>query len=195
MCQRCGTRPKKPGPGQRYCPECREFLDKDVMGRASARERIAYAARSEKPKRHFAKDAPAGTKWCPGCQQYLVIKSFGTRGKGKLAANCRDCDKDKQWIRHVQRKYGITAEQYGQLLSSQGGACAVCGTRPKRKRLAVDHDHQTGYVRGLLCTSCNHRVIGGAKEDASILRAAADYLDRPPAFNIIGEVKPDGQEG
>jgi hypothetical protein len=70
-------------------------------------------------------------------------------------------------------------------LASQGGVCATC-RRPetardnrygKRRRLSVDHNHQTGKVRGLLCTRCNH-AIGLALERRDILLAMVAYLDR-----------------
>lgn len=60
------------------------------------------------------------------------------------------------------RKYGIspdfTEAHYQELATKQGGTCAMCGAPPKRKRLAVDHDHCTGRVRGLLCGPCNTTI-------------------------------------
>lgn len=81
------------------------------------------------------------------------------------------------------RRYGITETEFEQLLVTQNGVCAVCGsppvpgTGPATKRLHVDHNHQTGKIRGLLCNSCN-RGIGYFKDDSALLRAAADYIDR-----------------
>ena len=79
-------------------------------------------------------------------------------------------------------KYGLSREAFELLLTSQGGVCAICGgthtgTRYAGKRLCVDHDHVTGAIRGLLCHTCN-RVMGLLGDNASRLRAAADYLDR-----------------
>lgn len=57
------------------------------------------------------------------------------------------------------KRYGITQEEYVQMLLDQEGVCAICGCPPKEEKvLAVDHDHITGKVRGLLCTRCNLRV-------------------------------------
>jgi hypothetical protein len=63
------------------------------------------------------------------------------------------------------------------LLEEQGGKCAVCGklNNEGRRRLAVDHDHKTGKVRGLLCGNCN-TALGLVKEDPEILSLLADYL-------------------
>jgi hypothetical protein len=88
----------------------------------------------------------------------------------------------------LRRQYGITAAQYEEILAYQGGVCATCGKPPKEgKNLNVDHDHKTGLVRGLLCWSCNRRLIADHR-DSNLLRRGADYLDVPPAVGAIGPV-------
>jgi hypothetical protein len=58
--------------------------------------------------------------------------------------------------RRLERAYGLTHIDYVVMLNEQDGGCAICHTPPQRgQHLAVDHDHKTGYVRGLLCTRCN----------------------------------------
>lgn len=57
--------------------------------------------------------------------------------------------------RHHVQKYGITQEDYDRMLAKQNGVCAICGGVGKRANLDIDHDHDTGYVRGLLCNKCN----------------------------------------
>lgn len=62
------------------------------------------------------------------------------------------------------------------MLLKQDGHCAVCPSIPKKRRLAVDHNHKTGKIRGLLCYRCNYSI--GYLRDSSILaRRIADYLD------------------
>lgn len=92
---------------------------------------------------------------------------------------------------HLKRTYGITLEQYELLLLHQGGVCAVCGKSPRAgTNLTVDHEHGTGvagsggFIRGLLCHYCNLRIVGKHK-NADLLRAAADYLDNPPAQEVL----------
>ena len=82
-----------------------------------------------------------------------------------------------------QRKFGVTRKQYGDLLLTQDGNCAIC-RKPETatrnglvKALAVDHDHATGIVRGLLCSECN-TMLGKAKDDRNVLLAAVKYLDK-----------------
>lgn len=85
---------------------------------------------------------------------------------------------DKARASHLMRTYGITLEQYDELLERQMFQCPVC-LRHKDEfptRLAVDHNHITGEVRGLLCNYCNHRLVGRHR-DAAILRRIADYLE------------------
>ena len=86
--------------------------------------------------------------------------------------------------KYLQRTYGITQEQYDQLLKYQGGSCFICDKEPKPgKNLQVDHDHKTGEVRGLLCWSCNHRFIG-RERDPNRFDMGAWYLRRPPAQDL-----------
>ncbi len=73
------------------------------------------------------------------------------------------------------RALGVTDADYERLLSEQGGTCALCPTKPKTRRLHVDHDHATGKVRGLLCYRCNRALPAGL--DAAWHRRAAIYLE------------------
>lgn len=80
----------------------------------------------------------------------------------------------------IRRRYGI---DYGKWLAAQNGVCAICskpetsrGSQGALKRLAVDHNHETGEVRGLLCNNCN-RAIGFFADDSALVRRAADYLE------------------
>ena len=76
----------------------------------------------------------------------------------------------------------MTVEEFQALHDAQGGVCAICGQPPSVvirgesiARLSVDHDHVTGRIRGLLCTSCN-RLLGLARDDPDRLAAAIEYL-------------------
>jgi len=77
------------------------------------------------------------------------------------------------------KKYGITQGQFLQMYQYKEGGCHICGRKPKPgKKLYIDHDHKTCIVRGLLCFTCNYRLLGrGSLGKASVHRAAADYLD------------------
>lgn len=82
-----------------------------------------------------------------------------------------------------KRQFGITPEHYDAMFEAQGGVCAICGEpetlvdpRKGPRRLAVDHDHETGRVRGLLCGNCNNG-LGRFKDSPILLAAALAYLD------------------
>lgn len=77
---------------------------------------------------------------------------------------------------HLRRRFGITPKQYTAMFKAQEGACAICDRPPtRRQRLSVDHDHETGKVRGLLCQGCN-MALGLFGDNAAWLRAAISYL-------------------
>lgn len=76
----------------------------------------------------------------------------------------------------LEYRYGISLEAYMAQAEKQGGRCAICQQTPK-DRLCVDHDHDTGEMRGLLCRHCNSG-LGHFKDDPSLLRVALNYLER-----------------
>ena len=79
---------------------------------------------------------------------------------------------------YYRRTYGLTADEIDAMLAAQGGACAICHAVPKRlASMHLDHDHEAGHLRGLLCLSCN-QGIGKFRDSPALLRAAADYLER-----------------
>jgi len=82
---------------------------------------------------------------------------------------------------HLKRKYGLTLEAFDELLASQGGGCAICGTTDADN---VDHDHTSGRVRGILCFNCNI-TIGQAQDDEDRLASAMAYLARD---DLLAEV-------
>lgn len=90
--------------------------------------------------------------------------------------------KDAQRHYGLKRYYGLTGEEYGQMVADQKGVCAICEkpetamANGKMKPLSVDHNHTTGKLRGLLCDRCNH-MLGHARENRDVLLSAIKYLD------------------
>lgn len=120
--------------------------------------------------------APAETSWCAGCQSFRDLVDFG-----KGSTRCRACASAKAHATMIEKTYGLAATGYDELLERQGGRCAICRSKPKSKRLAVDHDHATGAVRGLLCSRCNHDLLGSAWDSLALATALWHYLNTPPA--------------
>lgn len=105
--------------------------------------------------------------WCKPCW-YVLTKS-------KLSGESREKYLRMRRNGHLVRKYGITADEYDERLARQGGGCKICGRSLERIRLAVDHDHKTGKVRGILCENCN-RGLGMFKDSPELLQNAIQYL-------------------
>ena len=119
-----------------------------------------------------------------------------TNSRDGFQSVCKACDRirrkkqyhEKPELSHksmIARKYGITIDQYDSIWSAQGCKCAICGAEKNYRtikgkktetRMAVDHCHTTGNIRGLLCYTCNVG-IGMLQDDTNILKAAINYLD------------------
>mgnify|MGYP006145022585 CR=1 FL=1 len=129
---------------------------------------------------------PEGERWCAGCQSFVPL--FYTTG-----SRCKACASAAAHEQRIEKVYGIDGETYKALLKLQRGVCYICHRAPKTKRLAVDHDHETGRVRGLLCPDnergCNMAVLGGlstAKDGAlAAARRAVEYLEDPPYDRLM----------
>ena len=97
----------------------------------------------------------------------------------------RDKNRSEKWLRdkidyQLRKTYGITLDEYDEMLEQQGGVCRLCGSDTPSKRTGrffVDHCHDTGKVRGLLCMRCNS-AIGFLNDDPELLRKAIEYLEQ-----------------
>lgn len=93
--------------------------------------------------------------------------------------------REQRWL----QVYNISADDYWAIWEYQGGCCYIC-QRAKglgRRRLSVDHCHETGVVRGLLCQPCNRDVLGHSRDEVEFFERCIEYLTNPPAVDIIGE--------
>ncbi len=97
--------------------------------------------------------------------------------RAKNPEKTKEINRRAKW-RRLLRRFGITEEAYADILASQDGVCAVCHGVPlgKKRYLCIDHDHETGAMRGLLCDNCN-RGLGLLKDDRETLGRALAYLD------------------
>lgn len=102
----------------------------------------------------------------------------GTRPFRKGRKTCLVCAEAnrKARRRYGINKYGLSEDAFRQLSREQGGVCAICHNVQRDARLAIDHDHNTNVVRGLLCTACNVG-LGNFKESMLILESAIVYLN------------------
>ena len=130
---------------------------------------------------------------CRKCGVEKDLEEFyksGRKGRPEERhTECKECAKARVKANHcptraraddLRRHYGITLEDYDSMYETQNGQCAICGTTEpggRWNRFAVDHDHETGVVRGLLCNNCN-TALGLFQDSFSILHLAANYLDK-----------------
>jgi hypothetical protein len=132
------------------------------------------------------------TRTCSRCEVEKQIEEFypDPRYVGGRMRICKECmriasadyrqrNPDYSRRKSLKSECGITLEQYDEMLKAQGGVCAICKKSERTKTnkgevraLAVDHDHETGHVRGLLCGRCN-RALGTVE---SFFPLARDYL-------------------
>lgn len=133
---------------------------------------------------------PRPLKSCKDCGSTTrALKAPGPRCATCLRA-LKKAQKRAAHGRWILKTYGLTLEQYEALYEAQGGVCYICQRATgKVRRLAVDHDHNSGYVRGLLCKPCNS-VLAHARDDGEFFERAFEYLREPPAHALIGLVKP-----
>ena len=125
----------------------------------------------EQPLENFYKNARYAlgvTSYCKAC-----MKAYG---QDRDAGPYREQRAVVRRRAVLKREYGMTIADYDALLVQQDGRCAICGVQPTLKRLAVDHDHATGRIRGLLCDNCN-QALGKLKDDPELLRTAIRYLE------------------
>jgi hypothetical protein len=153
---------------EKRCPKCAQWLNVRCFSRNK-------------------RQADGLQSYCKPCiDSYRTERGYKLSSEAMSRKRQRDRDAykespDKWWEQNLIRKYGITAEQYAEMLEGQQGLCAICLRPPGKKRLHVDHCHSSGRVRGLLCDDCN-LGIGKLGDDAARVTSAAAYLQHGPGF-------------
>ena len=137
----------------------------------------SIVVRTERPNKWFVK--------CKSCGKEHEQSSREIQ-KNNRSMSCENY-KPHNWTgiekedSFVRRKYGITLEQYYELLKIQNNGCAICGKteEPDGRRLAIDHCHLSGDVRGVLCNNCNNG-LGSFGDSIDGMLKAIEYLKNPP---------------
>ena len=141
-------------------------------------------------------------KTCTSCNIEKPSSDFSQRGvrldgKPKLVSWCKKCsskirkkryDPKKKRERDLKKLFGITLDQYDNMLEEQKHMCAICNTTDTNfsngKHFHVDHDHNTGKVRGLLCGKCNV-ALGLVGDNISTLQSMITYLSGWPFITYV----------
>lgn len=125
----------------------------------------------------------------PGVEYRPKVNRPANHPGPRCATHARDRASEVKARLHgnrVEKIYGITAEEYWRIYEFQDGKCYICHRATgATKRLAVDHDHKTDEVRGLLCGPCNQGVLGHLHSSIEALQRAIDYLQDPPAQRLL----------
>lgn len=146
----------------KYCSSCKLDLDTSQFNKASRRDGFQT--------------------YCRSCHNRMQRDRYAIDPKAKVlrqlrAGRRKQLDPEAQRRAELKRLYGITLEDYVEMFKNQNGVCAICFKECKTKKsLSVDHNHESGKVRGLLCNACN-RAIGMLGDSSETLRRAAEYLD------------------
>lgn len=120
-------------------------------------------------EQRLARKREAPVEWKRGNAEYL--RRWRKDNPEKHRATTR---------RQTLKMHGLTVEDYNQMFVAQGEVCAACGCgEPRQGKWHVDHCHETGTVRGILCQGCNH-VLGHADDSVDILLDVANYLKKAP---------------
>ncbi|MEU6313830.1 endonuclease VII domain-containing protein [Streptomyces sp. NPDC047014] len=150
-------------------PRCREC----VAAYSAERYRRRQAAKGRVVREHV--DVSAGHKLCRLCGEVKPHSEWHKNASASdgLSTRCKACRAVLARAGHLKRSYGITEAERESMIVAQGGVCAICRTAPPEH---VDHDHQTGKVRGVLCFSGN-AALGQFKDRPDVIRRAAAYVE------------------
>ena len=147
------------------------------------RTKVCSRCGKEKPVSEFYRRSASKDGLNPACKECVKAATAERHRKRRAAEvieKAREADARKE--RNLQRLYNISLEDYEEMFFAQGKKCAICGRLANdfQRDLAVDHDHVTGEVRGLLCPDCN-RGLGGFNDDIELVRKAVEYLEKHSA--------------
>lgn len=147
-----------------------------------SRHRIYYKAHREQASAYamaWSKAHPKETRVTQKRYRLAHLEQERARKKAKYKEN-----PERIYERNLKNKYNLSLDAFNAMRLFQGNACAIC-KEPFAKTPHVDHDHETGNIRGLLCPMCNSG-IGYFKDDPLRLRVAIEYLEKKEKRNNVG---------
>ncbi len=172
-CNRCSL-PYEARTNSVYCPTCRKpaKVERETQ---RYREDSEYRTRRRKSVQKYdqnnqERQTEYRRQWAKDNSD--KVRAYHRKYFHQKPAQERRSKRERQKL----QQYGLTIEDYEQMLNTQGNVCAICGEcNPSGRKLAVDHASQTHRVRGLLCSNCN-MGIGLLKHSVDLLAAAQRYL-------------------
>ena len=157
----------------------RRAQDPEQRAKESAQRRLYYQAHKEQIRARISAYREANREeLLKRRRAHYQENKEAIKEHARAFRHARKRNNDPRLRSFALKRYGITLAEYDALLEKQGGVCAICRKR-SRRRLCVDHCHLTGTIRGLLCDACN-LGLGSLKEDQASLVAALAYLGALP---------------
>jgi hypothetical protein len=205
MCRRAESDPLTTlGDGQ-DCPSCGQTKPYTEFGRnRSQKDGLSFyclecnRARSNQwyrnRRRSLGKEVrdlswvPDGFRWCPTCRQAVPIEDY-TRNAASatgFGGHCKRCHNEQSKDAYLLRVHGISRAEVDAMRAAQDDQCAICGDETPEH---LDHDHESGLIRALLCQRCN-QGLDMFRDSPSFLRAAADYIEQHRARQSGGPAAP-----
>jgi len=170
-CARCGVvKPRAAFAQKRSNLDGLQRRCRDCAGESDRRRQQAMGRTVLSPG-----GVPEGHKHCLGCGEIKPHTEWHRKASSPdgLASRCRGCRAVDNRAGHLMRKYGLTPMELDALVAEQQGICCICLAAPAEH---VDHCHETGRVRGVLCFSCN-AALGQFKDRPDVIRRAATYVE------------------
>ena len=176
-----------------WCKTCSDANRTKNLQKKKRRRKVAVPAtkvcakcKTRKPASRFSQDKARTDglySYCKECKAAMT-RSYNEKNREDVRGRQRARNKTPQGRRatrsnNLKAKFGISVQEFDQRFRAQDRCCAICKRRrkTKEKSFALDHNHSTGSLRGILCHSCN-RALGLADENTRLLRAAIKYLER-----------------
>lgn len=175
---------------EKECSKCRETKPLDVFAVYKGKPWFWCKPCQRAASRAYRKNNPEKIRsqnaaWRKNNAGYSAASSRKWRAENRERhlrtlrerdAKRRATDPTWDFRRNLKKLYGLSVEQYEAMYRAQNGVCAICsGVNVNGRRLAVDHCHKTGAIRGLLCSNCNF-AIGLTKDNPDVLAKAISYL-------------------
>ena len=173
-----------------YCGPCGSVRNAQYAAARRERRGLPPAVPRVKPP-----EVPEGMKWCRDCGEVKQLEEFvlsksAPSGRGSYCKPCQNARtyESRQRLHggsreyHLRRRYGIGVKVFDEMLEDQDGKCLIC-EKPAPEH--VDHDHETGKVRGILCFNCN-QGLGNFRDDMRSLIRAVNYLMRGSSWSGKG---------
>lgn len=155
--------------GTKWCNGCQKDVSVELFQKRKRCDRIILRSRCQACENRYAE----GRRLANPEKHKLACSKWYRRNPVKARAN---------FIAGVARKSGVSPEALNHFVSGHSGCCDICGEACSTgKSLAIDHDHQQGHVRGMLCQKCNIG-LGQFDDDPMKIKKAVEYLSRNPAI-------------